>query len=248
MLRCPFCHETIEERSPRCVACAACGAHHHAECFAEALTCAATACQHTRARVGSTEVDAEGLTALLQQPERLEALNAVPAPAGGAAQGLVGGFLVVVGLLLLTWGFQSRSGIALLASASLGCFGVLLSFGASQKGADLRIPHPGEEPLAFDPIFGTMTKDFLPGLPPNPLSGLEDAMRDGAVERLERPPGEPPAECPDCAVGIERVPEPDLFCFHCGASRLTLDGERWRQPGESDDEPVGEKPAPRVGE
>lgn len=246
MLRCPFCHDAIEAASPRCVACASCGAHHHAECFAEAITCAATACQHSFVRIGATEVDAEGLTELLKDPDRFEALGALPAPQSANSQGLVGGFLVVVGLVLLAWGFQGGDGVALLGGALLGCFGVLLTFGASHKGSEVRISHPGEERLAFDPIFGTMTKDFLPGLPPNPLGGLEDAMRDGAVERLERPPGEPPSECPDCAIGIEQVPEPDLFCFHCGASRLTLDGERWRQPGESDDEPVAEKPAPKV--
>lgn len=232
--RCPYCHEDVAARAADRATCLLCGADHHAECFAENRGCAATACRHPQASLWGRALDHEAVGALAAQPGALERARA--SALGG--QGLFARWVAALGLALggallfvaIASTLSERPQILLDAALAGACVGLGLSAFLFRRQAeeDLPLRAPREPELHFDPIFGTWTRRFLPGLPPSgPGDELARSVGRAAPPNHPLPGGEGPTACPDCSGSLEPE-EPLAFCYHCGGSLVDPQG-RWRK-------------------
>jgi len=240
-LRCPFCHEDLAAGAEDGVGCAACGAPHHAACFAEAGRCAATGCDSPSARVAGVVLPA----ARLGEPGALAAARARGArwSAVRAVAGLVAAAAAIAAGIVAGW---------------LGVFGVLavaLVIGALVATATA--PRPGGRAVLgrrrgdeFDPIFGTWQPGgWTPGVFPDATRGFRDELEPGRPRAVRPRQGPAPATCPNCAGSLlddEGRPDPELaFCFHCGLELPGASEPEQAEPPPAPERETGGKPLPR---
>lgn len=251
-LRCPFCHAACQEEATR-VACAACGAPHHAPCFVEGRGCAATGCRATSARVGERVVDLAGLMSAAEDPAELERLGRAPAT---RANLLLLAVAALLGALGLAW-IQAGAGPAGLM-ALLGA-GAVFWLAIRQRRPVEERPRVvlRDDRTAFDPVFGVSSPaGWVPGVFPDPAADVRDKLR--RLPAAPAGPAETPERCPACEAALREPGQPDeplAFCFHCGASlapesagaggELEGEPEEKRAPGELPREKPGRAPEAR---
>lgn len=246
-LRCPFCHAACEEGAAR-VACAACGAPHHAPCFVEGRGCAATGCRATSARVGERVVGMAGLLAAAEDPAALERLGRAPATRRNLLLLAATAGLGALGLALVGSGAGPLGLTALLGA------GALLWVAVRQRRPVEERPRVvlRDDRTAFDPIFGVSSPaGWVPGVFPDPAADVRDKLR--RLPAAPAGPAETPERCPACEAALRepglREPgqpeEPLAFCFHCGASLGPEPaGSEQELEGEPPEKPLPERRPP----
>ncbi len=218
-LRCPFCHDVLPVDSPDRVVCTDCAAEHHAECFAEHGSCAATGCASKSVLVGKIELDVRSLQEVASDRERLTALAASDPPRKRSVLlTIVMATVALLGYPVVGYFFPDLGFL-------VWTFVVLLMLPSGGFGRRARVRVDLRQPESFDPIFGMWRSgSWTPGAFPDHTEFMRERLAEGGAE-LATAPAETPEQCPSCEQPLDvddDDQEPLAFCYHCGADLNTL--------------------------
>jgi Prokaryotic RING finger family 1 len=220
-LRCPFCHDGLDEAAADLVTCAACGGPHHAECFLEGEGCAGTGCAQVAAQVRTEGADAT-LT-LSELRDYLRDPTTLP-----ARDGWLSGLGLGVATLAMIW-VLVKVGTDHTVGADLAwiAVGAAVWFSSMAIWRLTRPAPPGSHPRVvrtpgggeFDPFLGVWHGGlWVPGTNLGPGAELLERLREQAPQ-FDGSPGSLAAECPACKAQLQADDDPDAqaaFCHHCG--------------------------------
>jgi hypothetical protein len=211
-LRCPFCHDVLPADSPERVVCTGCAAEHHAECFAEHGSCAATACTSKTVAVGNVELDVLSLQEVAGDRERLAELAASKPPKPRSV------LLALLKGVIALLGYPVAGYLAPEFGMLVWTFVVLLMVPTEAFGRSARHRVNLREPESFDPIFGMWRSgNWTPGAMPDHTEFMRERLAE-AGSPTPSGPAVTPEECPSCEQPLE-VDDGDeelTFCYHCG--------------------------------